>query len=273
MIRLCRPRIRSAAGGNPSAAPADGSAVRSAAEELTDEQIGQAIKRGVDFLWREFGNGTSVAGGRGASVSDQYPGINALCVYALLQCGQAINDERLNVRSNRMRAIITTMRDMPPGDSYATYIRGIRASALAVYNRPEDHAALKEDVNWLVANNQPRRLQLHRLLHAHWQLGQFQLAIRAAGGVVGGGSGIEVPATYWNEVQTHWLDCQNAGRLGYQRAGARARSRCLRGTRIAVRDPRLSGRPVAGTAIGRQPFSKPLERGLAWMETGDNCIT
>ena len=30
--------------------------------------------------------------------------------------------------------------------------------------------------------------------------------------------------------------------------------------------------PLLGSAVGREPFSKPLSRGLAWLETGNNCI-
>jgi hypothetical protein len=85
-------------------------------------------------------------------------GMNALVVYALLTSGQAMNDERLNVRGDFMKGLIEKMKshDMKVrrGDQQQpiTYARSLRAAALAVYNRPEDRKVLKEDVDWLVAS-------------------------------------------------------------------------------------------------------------------------
>src|SRR4029434_3185923 len=84
------------------------------------------------------------------SPESYYAGLNSLCVYALLQSGQAINDERLNVRAKRMKARLDRMRDMPMEGNYQTYARGIRATALAVYNRAEDRTVLRSDVAWLL---------------------------------------------------------------------------------------------------------------------------
>jgi hypothetical protein len=72
-----------------------------------------------------------------------------LCVYALLQSGQAIPDERLNGRAKGMKAMLDHLRASTM-QGYETYGRAIRASALAVYNRAEDRDCLKADVTWLI---------------------------------------------------------------------------------------------------------------------------
>src|SRR5205814_3561546 len=69
-------------------------------------------------------------------------------VYALLQCGQAVSDERLNGRAKGMKAMLDNLR-YAKMDVWETYGRAIRATALAVYNRAEDREALKADVAWL----------------------------------------------------------------------------------------------------------------------------
>src|SRR5205814_1364627 len=113
-------------------------------EGLTDQEIGDAIQRGANFLLTQFNNGhLSGDGFRGDT------GLNALCVYALLQCGQAVPDERLNGRAKGMKAMLDQLRASRM-EGYETYGRAIRASALAVYNRAEDRDCLKADVTWLI---------------------------------------------------------------------------------------------------------------------------
>ena len=85
-----------------------------------------------------------------------HQGLNALCVYALLQSGRAIADPRLSVQGPTMQRLIQVMKmhsmisDPGVPNPPVTYSRSLRAAALAVYNRPEDRQALKEDVRWLL---------------------------------------------------------------------------------------------------------------------------
>ena len=65
-------------------------------------------------------------------------GLDALCVYALLQCGQAIADPRLNIRGPVMTAMVERMKAFPMEQGKATYSRALRATALALYDRPDD---------------------------------------------------------------------------------------------------------------------------------------
>ena len=81
-----------------------------ATDVVSDEQIGQAIQRGVDHLLSRFDPVTHTLGGTDTSNADG-GGPNALAVYALMQCGQAINDPRLNVRGDSMNALIEAMKE------------------------------------------------------------------------------------------------------------------------------------------------------------------
>jgi hypothetical protein len=122
-------------------------------QQVLDQQIGDSIKRAVDFLLSNFEKDELKAQPGDATEAEQH-GLNALCVYALLQAGQATRDERLSIKSPLMKSLIERMKK----DSMSTdamtqapvvYARSLRAAALAVYNRPEDRSALKADVDWL----------------------------------------------------------------------------------------------------------------------------
>ena len=181
---------------------------------ITDQEIGESIQRGADFLLSQFKDG-KLAGEIGG---DQ--GLNALCVYALLQCGQAISDERLNGRAKVMKAMLDNLRyaKMP---MWETYGRGIRATALAVYNRAEDRDGLKADVAWLMLATKSGGYTYgdgNRQYAANWDNSNSQYGLL---GVWSGAEvGIEVPKTYWNKVQSHWYDCQqNSGDWNYGKYG------------------------------------------------------
>jgi len=243
-------------------------------EDITDEQIGAAIRRGADLLLKQFGDAACLPGGGRSGTNEQYPGINALCVYALMQCGQALNDEKLSVRSPRIKSMLNVMRDMPTGETYETYIRGIRATALAVCNRAEDRAALREDVNWLINNS---RHGAYSYTGRSTKVGSWDNSNSQYGllGVWSGAEvGCEVPPTYWLQVQNHWFECQcAAGDWGYSRAGRSGTlSMTVAGLASLFVTHDYLDAPLLGTAVGRDPFSKPLARGLAWLESRDNCI-
>lgn len=121
---------------------------------LTDEQVGESMQKGVDFLLARIRDGQIAPLPDAAGIKQD--GINALVVYALLTSGQAMNDERLDVRGEFMKLLIDKMKahelKARRGDPQQpiTYARSLRAAALAVYNRPEDRKVLKADVDWLV---------------------------------------------------------------------------------------------------------------------------
>src|SRR5438874_641449 len=121
---------------------------------VSDAAVRDALARGNEFLIAQFKDGQI------AQASDVSPafaqGLNALCVYALLNSGQAVRDPRLLPTSDFMRRLIENMklhpmatdRDRP--QSPVVYARSLRAAALALYARPEDMDELRDDVQWLV---------------------------------------------------------------------------------------------------------------------------
>ena len=90
----------------------------------------------------------------GEANDTEHFGLNALVLYALLQSGQAIHDERLNVRGPQMKAMLerTKRHRMETNDQQApvVYARALRCAALAVYNRLEDKKAIAAEADWLV---------------------------------------------------------------------------------------------------------------------------
>jgi hypothetical protein len=88
--------------------------------------------------------------------------------------------------------------------------------------------------------------------------------------------GVEVPERYWRDVQRHWTSCQlPTGEWNYG-GGDKAGYFSMTVAGIAslfvthdYLDAPLLGR---SSGIGRDPYSVPLSAGLAWLESGDNCV-
>ncbi|MCY2953125.1 MAG: DUF4159 domain-containing protein [Planctomycetota bacterium] len=119
-----------------------------------DAQIGQAIQRGTDFLVKQLEADQIAISGKPNDT--HLEGLNALCVYALLQASQTCRDERLDPKNPFMKGLINRMKEhMYVVDSAnpvgpVTYAHSLRALALSVYNRPEDRQTLKDEVKWLI---------------------------------------------------------------------------------------------------------------------------
>ena len=124
---------------------------------ITDDQIGNAIQHGVDFLLSQFSDGEISPD---TVLSDsQRQALDALCVYALFQSSQSINDPRLSMHGNITPAMLQKLRsyemvsDGKTTNRPITYGRSLRAAALATFNRDEDRETLKKDVAWLIQNH------------------------------------------------------------------------------------------------------------------------
>src|SRR3954453_15740571 len=94
---------------------------------------------------------------QGKELSETYrQGLNALCVYSLLQTGQATRDPRLAVTGEFMRQATNKMKlhpmatDTTKAQQPVVYARSLRAAVLAAANRPEDRDLLKDDVRYLI---------------------------------------------------------------------------------------------------------------------------
>ncbi len=242
---------------------------------VTDAQIGAAIQKGAGFLLSQF---------NGAEIPDRdvylnyHDGLDCLAVYALMQSGLAVNDDRLDDHSQFMKAAIEAMKRLPMQGSYQTYARSLRSTALALYNRDEDSKTLTGDVDWLLRAQAGGGFTYtdqfpHESSNFHfWDNSNSQYGLL---GVWSGAEvGVPVPSQFWREVQKHWFDCQLMdGEWPYRDAEQSGRrSMTLAGiASLFVTQDYLDGDDF-GDKVGRPPFSPALKRGLDWLEQGNNSV-
>ena len=117
-------------------------------EDDLDARIGQSIKSGVDVMLRNFDN-SGISEERGGDPSYHW-GLDALAIYALLQCNDAIKDDRLSPQHDLMRHWLAELKSAPMDSHYGTYAHSLR-NALAFLNRSEDQETLKADVHYLLS--------------------------------------------------------------------------------------------------------------------------
>jgi hypothetical protein len=122
--------------------------------QFTDLKIGNALGLSTEYLLAQFKDGQLQ---QGKEYSETYrEGLNALCVYALLESGKATRDPRLAVTGEFMRTAIDKMKlqpmatDTTKAQQPVVYARSLRAAVLAAAGRAEDRDLLKDDVQWLI---------------------------------------------------------------------------------------------------------------------------
>lgn len=241
----------------------------------TDDQIGQAIRKGVDFLLK---SPRPAAGPGLRQVLVQMPGFaageDALTLYALLQCGQAIDDPRLNPHDPAMDAAINRLKLAQFGH-FQTYGRSLRATTLAIYNRPQDRDALKADVAWLVQAGASGTYS-YGAIHDRLTFDNSNSQYGLLGVWSGAETGIEVPGGYWAAVQRHWEFTQRSGgQWDYgHAAGGQSPTTSMTCAGIAslfITHDYLDAARF-GDQVGRDPFSPALRTGLQWLEADDNSV-
>lgn len=268
-------------------------------DELTDKQIGEAIRKGAHQLLSRFDprshllavdpreGGVSISMMNGRRIVTPVPppqiaGEDILCVYALMQCGEAIDDPQLNLHESPLKDMVASMRAIPLENyHYETYARGLRATALALHNRPEDRAILKLDAMALVKGSHGGAYTYTDTAapgHSSFELERPWDNSNSQYGLLGVWSaaeaGFEVPDAYWAIVQKHWTETQCANgqwayNMGFQ--GGTHSMTCAGLASLLVTYDYLEA-PKFGVSVGREPFSPALRRGLAWLEQGSNCI-
>ncbi len=258
---------------------------------LTDERIGVAIQNGVNFLLARFDASTHTLRDESGEVSHA-TGVDALAVYALLQCGDAISDPRLGVRGPPMKAMIDALKHLSPTGSYETYARGIRATALALNNRPEDFPALKSDFEWLrdtcdqgaytytgtVVPGSAGRARLGvngTEPRGAWDNSNSQYGLLGVWSAADADARIEVPASFWRAVQRHWVGCQTSnGMWGYHNANSNPTlsMTCAGLASLLVAHEYLDLSTGPNDAVGREPYSPALKKALEWFESGDHAV-
>ena len=120
---------------------------------VTDEQIGNAIQHGVDYLLAHFKDG-EIEHTDGVN-EPLRRGIDALCVYALATSSKAIVDPRISAKSPEMIQMIEAAQGLrlhirPRARRPAHVFPVACACMLATFNRPQDRAVLEDDVAWLI---------------------------------------------------------------------------------------------------------------------------
>jgi Domain of unknown function (DUF4159) len=248
--------------------------------DVSDEMIGDAIKRGVDYLLSNFSQSRLKNGDQ--YEADIFGGLDALCVGALLHSGQAIDDPRLAVTTDLMKAALDRLRDFPMNGGHTTYARALRINAFAVYNRNEDKPKMKEDLDWLLAaakngaysydnpewtNTDAKR---RRRAGDGWDNSNSQYG--ALGVWAAMDSGLTVPgdfASYWNDVEKHWIGCQTpSGGWGYQQGGNATLSMTVAGLNMLFvsRQQTSPDAPIpANSDIGTA-----MHNALEWLDEGDH---
>lgn len=251
------------------------------ADEQLDEAIGQAIHRAVNHLIPQFQDGR--LHGAGGRVDAYQTGLDSLVVYALLQSSFAIKDDRLNPKGPFIRDLVNKMKAMPAEHGPVTYARGIRATALALLNRPEDKPALQQDVAYLISSNmdgaytyqaRPKVAYPNGIRGGGWDNSNSQYGLL---GVWSGAEvGIEVNNSYWTAVENHWTRCQLSDGswdyTGFGQGRSGRPSMCFAGCASLFVTHDWLDAPRIGAAVGREPFSKALAKGLNYLETGDNSV-
>jgi hypothetical protein len=244
-------------------------------ETVTDEAINAALVKGVNFLVARFTN-------RPPEQKSQQnePGTHALVTLALLHAGQAINDERLNIHSAFMKGMLEELKAYPVPQGVSTYTRSLRAQALALYNRPEDRAALTTEVRWLIANHVKGGYGYYEIPkgatqpeQAPWDNSNSQYG--ALGIWAADEAGASAPPSYWIDVQSHWERTQSKnGAWDYGSAGGPdgTLSMTAAGVNMLFVSNEILSALRPETQIARPPFSPALQAGLDWMAKGENAI-
>lgn len=246
-----------------------------AADVVTDEAIDAAIKKGAEHLISRFENGRL----KGDPANPHYIGTDALCVLALLHAGQAVADERLNVRNPFMARALDELRQLSVPESLHTYSRSLRAQALAVYHRKEDSATLASDTRALLtggvrgaytytvppaAATRPEQMTWDNSNSQYGVLGVWAAAE----------AGVAVPLSYWQGVQEHWENCQSPdGGWGYHGPGSGSSlSMTAAGVNMLFVANEMISAQRPEVQVARPPFSASLQGGLDWLGHQDRSI-
>ena len=269
---------------------------------LSDERIGRAITAGVAYLVAHFdpkthelrqnGNDLGGFGGGRIDTGAYYGGLDALCVYSLMQSGEAIPDKTLDIKSPFITGLIAQMKKLPDTDGPATYAHALRATALALFNRPQDRITLRADFEWLLkaanrgaytydAPDAAQPADFRRRRQGFGVMGQDGIwdASNSQYGLLGVWSGaevgLEVPTSYWKDVEDHWTQNQQSdGEWGYEspEEGSGRQSMTAAGIASLFVTHDWLAVPRFGSDVGREPFSPALSKGLAWFEQSDHSV-
>ncbi len=215
-------------------------------------------------------------------------GLDALCVYALLQASHAIHDERLGPHGEFVRSMLNGVKQMPASYGPVTYARSLRANALAFMDRPEDRKVMEADVDFLLKSANRGAFTYRKLgtetprsdiasaiveaqLGGDWDNSNSQYGL--LGIWAGAEVGVKVPGEFWAEAQNHWAQTvREDGQWNYNNKRVPSLSMTAAGVASLFVTQDYLDAANSVDKLGQSPFSKPLEMGLRYLEGGDHCL-
>jgi hypothetical protein len=270
---------------------------------VDDAAIEAAIRGGIEALAAQFDPKTKRLRRDAVHGNDLYGATNVLCVYALLQAGLAVGDERLSPRGEIGAGLLDAVEKLPLETKYHTYGVSVRVLCFSLFNRPSDRPRLERDARLLINGRrygggygyQPGEIDPGRNVRGlYWDPrwvdnsnAQFGLlGVWAAADV-----GVEVPKSYWTGVQRYWELTQLRGQWSYvpqqgvfpdfdQTGHNRDGSVWIRprptmnaagvASLFVARDQVLAA--TREDTLGKPPFTPHLARAMEWFEAGDNGV-
>ena len=231
------------------------------AEQPRQVRIDAAIAAAEEFLAGQIGPDGRCAG-EFAPDNPRFGGKTGLCLYALLSASR----EPPGGPAKRALAWLTAAK------LTGTYAVAMRACALAALSGEGHRERLADDVQWLVRAASRKGAYSYTSYadgepQTAYDNSNSQMAV--LGVWAGAGRGVEVPETYWRNVERHWTDDQHDGGWGYHTRAGAARSKTYGSmtaaglaTMYACFDKLHAGQFVRCVATERH---KPIEDGLKWL--------
>jgi hypothetical protein len=242
---------------------------------LTDERVGESIQHGVDFILGQMdGNKISHIGIN----SEMFEGADALCLYALLHAGNAVSDPRLGIANPLIQGMFEQVKQFQMDNESATYNHALRASALAMYDRPADRGTLRNDLDWLVASAREGRYDYRmpakdaKAEQVNWDNSNSQYGM--LGVWAAAQAGMFTTSDYWNSVAQHWLSVQHDdGGWGYRAGGDSTTTMTCAGiTSLCVASEQRVLIAGKGAGDADPHLTAALMKAANWLSDGDRLL-
>jgi hypothetical protein len=242
---------------------------------LTDKSIGDSIARGVDFLLAHItGNQVSSIGVDPA----MFQGTDALCLYALMHSGYAMDDSRLGITTPLIQGMLEQVKLFGMDTQFATYSHSIRASALAVFDRPQDRLTLQKDLDWLLTSAREGRYTYQmppktaKPEQVDWDNSNSQYGM--LGVWAASQTGMYASSEYWKSVAQHWLSVQNEdGGWGYKTGSESTTTMTCAGiTSLCVSGEQRVLIASKGADDADPHLTLALQKAADWLGDGDRIL-
>jgi len=252
------------------------------AKAFSDEAVGKAIKKGVDYLLKTQGADGSWPGFGG----DKYPvGPSAIATYAILDSEvYPAKDARIKKALDWLVAHQAPGRLVPAGAAkkikqgggssycYKTYSLGLRANAfLAAVKRAQVSYKkyLRNDVAQLILSTKDGSYGYDSYANGQSSGDNSNSQYGVLGVWAGVQADMEVPRGYWYKVLTHWLKCQGGDGGWSYRTGASTATMTAAGLAsmfLCYDNLLYDGFIRCDMGAKAQKILRPLNRGLDWMD-------